>query len=122
LSEASEKKNKAKFGFGRFTEFSDYLVSVFLNAPHFPPYEWERGAPLRTLKSEFDKLRKGMPIAYDRIKDKHRIPEAEALLEECYRAYESGNDTAGTLGLQDLRELILELRRGRARKGAESQP
>jgi len=69
-----------------------------------------------TLDKAYDILRRGLPVSFDRIKDKEAIPEATALLEASYAAFKQGDIKSGAHLLQDFDAKLLDLRRGRPKK------
>lgn len=112
-----EKQKSKEYGFGRFSEYRNMIGYVVLGAPdQFPVEDYLAPDEQMTLDKAFAQLRRGLPVAYDRIKDKDAIPKALELLEASYRAYESGDQRAGAFLLQDFDDRLLELRRGRPRK------
>jgi hypothetical protein len=112
-----EKQKNKEYGFGRFSEYRDHLGYVVLCAPdEFPVRDYLAPNDQMTLEKAFGQLRRGLPVAYDRIKDKDAIPRAAELLEASYEAYKKGDRRAGAFLLQDFEATLLELRRGRPRK------
>lgn len=112
-----EKQKNKEYGFGRFSEYRNMIGYVVLGAPdQFPVEDYLAPDEQMTLDKAFAQLRRGLPVAYDKIKHKDAIPKALELLEASYRAYEAGDQRAGAFLLQDFDELLLELRRGRPRK------
>ena len=112
-----EKQKNAKYGFGRFSEYRNMIGYVVLGAPdEFPVEDYLALEEQMTLEKAFGILRRGLPVAYDRIKDKEAIPKAVELLEASYEAYKSGDQRAGAFLLQDFDEFLLDLRRRGQRK------
>lgn len=112
-----EKLKNKEYGFGRFSEYRNMIGYVVLGAPdQFPIEDYLAPEEQMTLDKAFAELRRGLPVAYDKIQDKGAIPNATELLEASYRAYREGDQRAGAFLLQDFDELLLKLRRGRTRK------
>lgn len=112
-----EKQKNKEYGFGRFSEYRNMIGYVVLRAPdEFPFEDYLAPDEQMTLDKAFAQLRRGLPVAYDKIKDKDAIPKAAELLEASYQAYKDGDQRAGAFLLQDFDDLLLELRRGRPSK------
>ncbi len=108
-----EKQKNKEYGFGRFSEYRDMIGYVVLRAPdEFPVEDYLADDEQMTLDKAFAQLRRGLPVAYDRIKNKDAIPKAAELLEASYQAYKDGDQRAGAFLLQDFDDLLLVLRRG----------
>lgn len=90
---------------------------VVLSAPNeFPNEDYLSPEEQMTLDKAFAKLSRGLPVSYDKIKDKDAIPNAANLLEASYKAYKDGDSRAGAFLLQDFDDLLLKLRRGPSSK------
>lgn len=112
-----EKLKNKEYGFGRFSEYRNMIGYVVLSAPdEFPVEDYLAPDEQMTLDKAFAQLRRGLPVAYDKIKDEDAIPKAVELLEASYQAYKDGDQRAGAFLLQDFDDLLLELRRGRPPK------
>lgn len=112
-----EKQKNKEYGFGRFWEYRNMIGYVVVYAPdEFPVEDFLAPDEQMTLDKAFSEFRRGLPVAYDRIKDKDAIPKAVELLEASYQAYREGDQRAGAFLLQDFDALLLELRRGRPLK------
>lgn len=112
-----EQQKKKEFGFGRFSSYRNYIGYVVAYAPsEFPKEDWEEERT--TLDKAFDILRRGLPVSFDRIKDKGAISDVELMLEASLIAYKRGDVKAGAHLLQDFDSKLLNLRRGRSKKNA----
>jgi hypothetical protein len=110
-----ERQKNREYGFGRFSEYRNHIGYVVVYAPSdFPKEDWE-DEPI-TLEKAFAILRRGLPVSFDRIKDKSEVPEAESILEASYTAYKQGDVVRGAHLLQDFDAKLLDLRRGRPKK------
>ncbi len=111
----NEKQKNAEYGFGRFWEYRNFIAYVVLGASlGFRKRDWEEEA--MTLDQAYARLRRGLPVSFDRIKDRDAIPQASTLLEASYNAFRRGDVTGGAHLLQDFDAKLLDLRRGRPKK------
>lgn len=109
-----EKEKTRQFGFGRFSEYRNFIAYVVGGASL--GFRKEDHAPEMTTDQAFADLRRGLPVAFDRIKDKAAISEATALLDASEDAFRKGEVHAGAHLLWDFDEKLLELRRGGPKK------
>jgi isopenicillin N synthase-like dioxygenase len=109
-----ERQKEREYGFGRFWEYRNHIAYVLMGASlGFPKEDFEEQM---TLEKAYDILRRGLPLSFDRIKDKETIPQVTTLLEASYAAFKSGNIQSGAHLLQDFEAKLLDLRRGRPKK------
>ncbi|MBR2269107.1 hypothetical protein [Sphingobium sp.] len=109
-----EQQKHKEYGFGRFSEYRNHIAYVVLGASlGFPERDWEEQM---TLDKAYAILRRGLPVSFDRIKNKEAIPEATSLLEASYAAFQQGDIKSGAHLLQDFDAKLLDLRRGRSKK------
>ncbi|HEX7820305.1 MAG TPA: hypothetical protein VF463_06770 [Sphingobium sp.] len=108
----NEREKEKAYGFDRFWSYRNYISYVLGGASlGFRKEEWEEEA--MTLDRAYDNLRRGLPVSFDRIKDKAAIPEAQSILEASYAAFKQGDIKSGAHLLQDFDAKLLDLRRGR---------
>jgi hypothetical protein len=106
-----EREKEKLYGFGRFKEYRDFIAWVVGGAAlGFPNDDFEEQW---TTDKAFAELRRGLPISFDRIKDKDGIAAAVALLEASHAAFRQGDVHTGAHLLWDFDGKLLELRRGR---------
>lgn len=109
-----ERQKEREYGFGRFWEYRNHIAYVVMGTSlGFPERDWEEQM---TLDKAYDILRRGLPVSFDRIKDKDSIPEATSLLEASYAAFKQGDIKSGAHLLQDFDAKLLDLRRRRPKK------
>ena len=111
-----ERQKEKEYGFGRFAEYRDHIAYVVMGASlGFPERDFEEKM---TLERAYDILRRGLPVSFDRIKDKEAVPEANRLLEASYDAFKQGDIRGGAHLLQDFEAKLLDLRSRRGKKKA----
>ena len=109
-----ERQKEREYGFCRFWEYRNHIAYVVGGASlGFPERDWEEQM---TLDNAYDILRRGLPVSFDRIKDRGAIPEATSLLEASYAAFKRGDIMSGAHLLQDFDAKLVDLRRGRPKK------
>lgn len=106
-----ERQKEEEYEFGRFSEYRNHIAYVVVGASlEFPEHGWEEQM---TLDKAYDILRRGLPVSFDRIRDREAIPEATALLEASYAAFKQGDIKSGAHLLQEFDAKLLDLRRRR---------
>jgi hypothetical protein len=89
--------------------FKDFVVGIYLEAPHFAPMDFLPPEEQMTLDRAFAGLRYGLRLAAEEKRESPLLERCRELVEEAHAEYRAGRDRAGMIKLQEMEKLLLTL-------------